>query len=279
MRPWIRWFRHRLETARHIRRATNDARAHEGAFDTVTCFCLFIGYPRSGHSLIGALIDAHPHAVVSHELNALRYVRAGIQRDPLYTLILQNSRAHARAGREWTGYSYAVPDQQQGSFTSLKVIGDKRGKTTTRQLQRDPALLERLRGVAGVPVRLIHVVRNPYDNIATMARRNGHGLAENVRRYFEMADAVETIRERLPAAHVLDVRHEAVIDDPRGELVRLCRFLGLEPEPGYLEDCAGIVYDRPHQSRREAAWTPELIETVRARAERVDVLRGYVFER
>jgi hypothetical protein len=36
--------------------------------------CLFIGYPRSGHSLIGSLIDAHPHAALGHELDLLKYV-------------------------------------------------------------------------------------------------------------------------------------------------------------------------------------------------------------
>ena len=27
----------------------------------------FVGYPRSGHSIVGALMDAHPHVVIPHE--------------------------------------------------------------------------------------------------------------------------------------------------------------------------------------------------------------------
>ncbi len=34
-------------------------------------FWSFIGYPRSGHSLIGSLINAHPDVVVCHELDTL----------------------------------------------------------------------------------------------------------------------------------------------------------------------------------------------------------------
>ena len=38
---------------------------------------MFIGYPRSGHSLIGSLLDVHPNAIVAHELDALKFVGAG----------------------------------------------------------------------------------------------------------------------------------------------------------------------------------------------------------
>jgi len=37
-----------------------DARRYRRHFDAVRTFCLFIGYPRSGHSLVGSLLDAHP---------------------------------------------------------------------------------------------------------------------------------------------------------------------------------------------------------------------------
>ena len=32
---------------------------------------VFIGYPRSGHSLIGSLLDAHPEVIVSDEYNVV----------------------------------------------------------------------------------------------------------------------------------------------------------------------------------------------------------------
>ena len=33
---------------------------HEHTFDHVSALLLFIGYPRSAHSLVGSIIDAHP---------------------------------------------------------------------------------------------------------------------------------------------------------------------------------------------------------------------------
>ena len=33
-------------------------------FDDLKAFVMFVGYPRSGHSIVGALLDAHPHLTV-----------------------------------------------------------------------------------------------------------------------------------------------------------------------------------------------------------------------
>jgi hypothetical protein len=40
-------------------------------FDRVHSVLLFIGYPRSGHTLVACLLDAHPHVALSNEYNLL----------------------------------------------------------------------------------------------------------------------------------------------------------------------------------------------------------------
>lgn len=42
--------------------------SHE-VVDGVKKFVFFVGYARSGHSIIGTLMDAHPHVVISNEFN------------------------------------------------------------------------------------------------------------------------------------------------------------------------------------------------------------------
>ena len=54
-----------------------------------------------------------------------------------------------------------------------KVIGDKKGGHTSMMLT-DPSkmsILEDIRHVVQVPMKFIHVTRNPFDNIATMMLR------------------------------------------------------------------------------------------------------------
>src|SRR4051794_27905037 len=146
-------------------------RKNRNLFDGVETYCMFIGYPRSGHSLIGSLLDAHPSAIIAHELDALKFVAAGFNKDQLYQLLLDNSRRFARKGRAWTGYTYGVPGQWQGRFDKLHVIGDKKGGRSTLQLAENPELLHRLRKTVATDIRFIHTIRNPYDNIATMHKR------------------------------------------------------------------------------------------------------------
>src|SRR5215207_7292340 len=95
---------------------------------------MFIGYPRSGHSLVGALLDAHPNAIIAHELNALECVEKGVDKGCIFQLVLENSRKFAKSGRRWEGYSYKVSNQWQGRFERLLVIGDKKGGGSTRIL-------------------------------------------------------------------------------------------------------------------------------------------------
>ncbi|MCA1614387.1 MAG: sulfotransferase, partial [Acidobacteria bacterium] len=136
-------------------------------FSALRAYCMFVGYPRSGHSLVGSLLDAHPDVVIAHELDALKYVRARFRREQLFHLLLDKSEEFTARGRQWNGYSYEVPGQWQGRRRSLRVIGDKKGGGSTMRLGADPRLLARLRRTVGVPVKLVHVVRNPFDNIST----------------------------------------------------------------------------------------------------------------
>jgi len=36
------------------------------SFSEIETYCTFIGYSRSGHSIIAALLDAHPNIVMAH---------------------------------------------------------------------------------------------------------------------------------------------------------------------------------------------------------------------
>ena len=49
-----------------------------------------------------------------------------------------------------------------------KVIGDRKAEQTASALASQISILEEIREVVQVPIKLIHVTRNPFDNIATM---------------------------------------------------------------------------------------------------------------
>ena len=101
----------------------------------VETFVMFIGYPRSSHSLVGAILDAHPEIIIPHEFNVLqkwkrynlpKFQRKNLIRYKLYFDLHQTcteqamfgkraSRKRTVLGGEFT-YLYNVPDLWQGGY-------------------------------------------------------------------------------------------------------------------------------------------------------------------
>lgn len=274
------WLRAKLAltTSADVREIVRKQAKYGKIFDDMKTYCMFIGYPRSGHSLISSLIDAHPNAAIAHRLNAIKYVHAGYTQKELFHLSLRNSQRFAKTGRTLTGYQYQVPHQWQGDFQELQVIGDQEGKGTTQWLAQHPDLLPRLMTWQAVRVKFIHVIRNPYDNISTWAARLHRSLNYTIEQYFDLCKTNVWIRATVSRGNLLDIRHEVFLKNPNTGLKQLGNFLGIAVSDDYLSDCASIIFKSPHQSRRSAPWTPQLIQVVQDQINQFDFLEGYTFD-
>ena len=60
-----------LDTARRYATTSLQDLRDPGRFRTVETLCLFVGHVKSGGTLLGALLDAHPNAVVADEIEAI----------------------------------------------------------------------------------------------------------------------------------------------------------------------------------------------------------------
>jgi len=216
---------------------------------------LFVGYSRSGHSLVGSLLDAHPQAIISHELHAMQLFQQGATFEELVRYIKYNSFFFEYFGRGYTGYDYRVPDYYQGTYRDLKVAGDKKANRTSWILRKHPELLEKLIDESPVPVRFVHVIRNPLDNIATKTLRTENSLDKSVRRYFANAAYNERMKRQYPE-RVIDLYLDDLIARPEATLTELLEFLGLPAGPDYLRSCADLVADRPSRTRDRVDWDP-----------------------
>jgi Sulfotransferase family len=258
-------------------RSVLDSR-HNPDLGDLANFTFFIGYARSGHTLIGTMLNAHPEVVIAHELDALRFVRRGFTRSQLYALLLRRDQQFGSIGRTWSGYQYDIPDQYQGRFERLRVLGDKRARSSVLQIAEDPRLLDRLRTRVRVPIRVIHVTRNPFDNIATEARRHKMSLSDATRWYRQICEAVRVVRPLLDPSELLDLPYENFVGDAAASLANLCRFIDVEAPPSYLEACAGIVWPSANRTRDAVDWTPEERAGVERLIEQYEVLAAYTFD-
>ncbi len=254
-------------------------------FDAIGIYCMFIGYPRSGHTLIGASLDAHPNVILGHEMDALKFVMRGESRDKIYSRLLAMSKTFITIGGQWMNYNYRIEGQYQGQATELKVIGDKKGGGSTNKIRRDPGLLDKLSGLVGAEkIRMVHVTRNPFDIITTRARGGNlvldevgeKELREGAEAFFAEADTVAMIKDR--GFTVIDVSHEAYIADPRTELRKLCAALDLEAPEDYVEACAAIVFAKPKKSRMGVKWPDALKAEIQERIDGYAFLKGYTWD-
>jgi hypothetical protein len=251
----------------------------DAAFSQISRYCMFLGFPRSAHTLVGSLVNAHPDIVISHELNALRWVSRNVRRDELFRLIIRKDRSFTESGSIWTGYDYSVAGQWQGKFRQLRVIGDKKAGASALLLRREPALFDRLQDVVRVPVSLIIVVRNPFDNISTMVQRSTSGsVSGKFDVYARMCEGVEQARKRLPEDQVHIVSHEEFTSAPREMIRQVTTFLGQPSPDDYLDATSQKVRSSARRSRDEVQWSTADRERVRDLVQRHSFLAGYDFD-
>ena len=272
-------------------------------------FVFFVGYPRSGHSIVGSMLDAHPNMIVAHEFNLFQQLRHKSHthtKEALFNLLYTNSYNNAlngwRSGRKVRkGYTLEVRDSWQGRFTKLKVIGDKSGGQTGHEYEASPStfvhLYRQLKQTVGVPVRAIHVVRNPYDMISTRVLyrdkdkpgsrlstateehkyNNTEHLVLQVNRTFElMLNVLNTMRDC--KLTVLDIHIVDLIHSPRDTLQRVCDFLDLECPEDYLQACSNKAYTGVSKTRLLVEWPQTLRQRVSEQIQRYPYFQGYTFE-
>jgi hypothetical protein len=240
-------------------------------FGALKTFCCFVGHGRSGGTLVGALLNAHPDIVMSNELNALRRLGTGMTANQLYGLIyLVSGRQVQRGSKGGGGYSYAVEGQWQGRHRELTVIGDRKAGATAYEIVCKPELLTTLERKVNLNKKFIHVIRNPFDTITTTYHKtlpkpgeeaDGH-LSREIRNYFARCTAVGMIEQRFGASAIFHLHHEQLIAEPESQLRRICLFLGVEPIADYLTDCASIVMKSPNLSRMTLKWPEHQVAAV-----------------
>ena len=254
-------------------------------------FVFFVGYGRSGHSIVGSLLDAHPNVIIAHEYNLFRRWKGNMyqNRSFLYNELYRNSYNNAEKGwrnsmKNQKGYTLAVKESWQGSFQKLVVVGDKSGAVTTQTYNNDPLMfleiLKELRNTVKVPIRVIHVVRNPYDLISTrllyadgntrktkveasvdMKHVSPGNLSQHVNRTIHL---VQNVHELLSNCSLttLDVHLADLVLNPEHVMNNLCMFIGIKCSRDYLRKCSDKIYNRQSQTRYLVEWPQHLIDKV-----------------
>ena len=269
-------------------------------------FVFFAGYERSGHSIIGSMLDAHPNIVLSTGFYLFKTMLSGKAFEnstalfnQLHSSSMQNAKEAPKNGRK--GYTLDVPGLWQGNFTVLRVIGDKSASRTTMAYVKDPLRFKNIyqqlqHSIRDISIVVIHVVRNPYDMIGTHALykaskernmklpatkavkyNNTVALGKITKYFFAQAQAVANMIEACELT-VLELRSEDIVRDSKGTLQTVCKALQVSCPEDYLQICHNKAFKHVSRSRDCVVWTPELHSTVQTYINKFPYFKGYTFD-
>lgn len=211
-----------------------------------------IGTERSGSNLLRLMLNQHPSIAIPHPPHILKEM---MPLEPLYGDLSDDRRfrrliADTIALVKLHFYPWDGPLDAEAVFAEAgarNVYGVKaalydqyrRAKGKKRWGCKSTFVVHYVDRVRrhSPDAKFIHLVRDGRD-VAASAKRSvfNHFHAHYVGRLWgEQQRAAIALARRLPAGAMLGVRYEALLDDPAGELRRVCAFLG--------EDYAGAMLD------------------------------------
>ena len=270
----------------------------------IKTFVLFVGISRSGHSIVAAILDSHPHIVVSNELDVFSRINNHSSKASLFNLIWEKSYRKANLGglkRSKKGYSLSVGGSWQGAYQSyINVIGDKHGGRIAKEFVGNPELfqshLNKLRSLINMPIKVIHVIRNPYDNIATIAlyrhfdqsrinisatRKSNKTinikaviLEKAISYYFKLFQASELMRHQFNL-DIMDVHGKDLITNPMVIVNKMCDFLRVSCSNNYLNTVGRKIFSSESKTRYKVAWTDEQLSEIRENILKYNTLKRY----
>ena len=244
---------------------------------------MFVGQGRSGHSILGDLIDAHPNALCAQEYNLCKYFILHQERhEERRRAFLNEVQRNSNPSRT----KYVVKGQWQNQYKELYALGACAAGKTSEQLRGSIDLLKKINAFTNLPIKLIHVVRNPFDMITTkILKRPNKDLPLWIHIFHERARWVAQIEQELQEdttnnISLLRLRQEDFINNTEGTLKKACDYLELSSDKDYLNACSDIVFKKPRQTRYkiEEQWTSELKDKLLEGIKEYDYLSHYTFD-
>ena len=282
---------------------------------SVKQFISFIGYPRSGHSIVGSLLDAHPNVAVANEFHAFQWLTQHSTlpqekiRDTLFNLLYQNTYnnvfRNGTRSNNGKGYNLTVENGWQERYRQhIDVIGEKNGGAMTQLYHNDITRFNAAYKMLTqfLPVKFIHCVRNPFDIISTIVLykirrikhqkdfisslrqantqkqyKNDEELNKAIDFFFISADSVVNISQYLDS-DVLEIHNHELVSHPADTMVNLCQYLNIHCPRDYVQSCAHKVFPEISRTRYFIDWPEETKAMVQRRIKQYSFFDRYSYD-
>ena len=253
-----------------------------------------IGSPRSGTTLLRAILTRHPDLFIPPENGAIgKMIRAfGAQRSASWSVTVDAVLAAFRTGYEFDHWKLnleevarsatALPDDRRSLTELFELIyrsyGSIHAPGTSRWADKNVSgscvYLDKI-SLVFPTCRYVHLVRDGRDCVASAMKAGMFGGRPETAAY-GWKDSVNECRRlgrRLGPDQYFELRYENLVTDPTETVRALCDFLTLEPTPDMLDyagtnDVADVNAIAHHGSVRKplfessvGAWKRRLPES------------------
>jgi hypothetical protein len=263
-------------------------------YGKIQSFIMFIGFGRSGHSIIGQIINAHPNALVADEgkifdeidsMNIEQVTKYLIKRDRAFALRWYNKdstifKSHPLFrifSEKKYKRNFFFRGLSQGYACQPKVLGNSKAAYTSRVIANNPEVINTFESSLGVPVKFVNVIRNPFDMIASGLQRRNISFESLWPKFEAMTNTVSNVIKILNNHEVLQLRQENFLNDPDREIARLLKFAALSYDSMFITTIKNHLYTAPDKSRYRSLEVKRNRKKIEALISRNDFFEGYNF--
>ena len=159
-----------------------------------------------------------------------------------------------------------ISEARFASWSLARAVLELTGKSLFVDTARDHQRPRYLRGMPLLDVKVIHLVRDPRGNVASIMKHTNVGVRKAARQWRHYNVEADRIKKRFPPESWMLLHYEDLCNDPQGTLDRVARFIGVEPVPisTLLEDSERHVIGNSMRLKaldeinEDLSWQPTL---------------------
>jgi hypothetical protein len=159
-----------------------------------------------------------------------------------------------------------ISEARLSSWSLARAVLEETGKGVFVDTARDHQRPRHLAGMPLLDVKVIHLVRDPRGNVASIMKHTGVGVRKAARQWRHYNVEADRIKRRFGPESWMLLRYEELCSDPQATLDRVARFIGVDTVPisALLEPSERHVIGNSmrlralEEIREDLSWQPTL---------------------
>jgi hypothetical protein len=164
------------------------------------------------------------------------------------------------------GVRRAISEMGWNTWSLASAVLARTGKTVFVDTARDQQRPKYLALHPMLDVKVIHLIRDPRGNAASIMKHSGVDVATAARQWTHANAEAERVRRYLPQASWMSLHYEALCADPAGVLDRISDFLGIgrpTMQNGFRNSTSHIIGNKMRMKglgeiREDLSWQSRL---------------------